>query len=107
MFLYETMTPAGVRVDPEVYCKYAVSVELSTRAARPFFESRSSKSISITDGADSPDFDSTYSVILPATQDVVRTAEGDASRSTALTRSSLGPPSGTAMSPACSAPRNA
>ena len=21
-FLFETMTPAGVRVDPEVYCKY-------------------------------------------------------------------------------------
>src|SRR6516165_10149471 len=94
MFLCETMTTAGARVDPDVYCKYTVSVELSTGAAGPCFESRSSRSTSITDGADSPDFDSTYSAILPATEDVVRTAEGDASRITELTRSSLAPPSG-------------
>ena len=92
MFLCEIMTPAGVRVDPEVYCKYAVSGELSTRAAGAFVESRSSRSTSMTDGADSPDFDSTYSATSPATEDVVRTAEGDASRSTELTRSSLTPP---------------
>ena len=36
MFLCETMTPAGVRVDPDVYCKYAVSVELSSSAAGRF-----------------------------------------------------------------------
>src|SRR5277367_7029957 len=101
------MTPTAVRVDPEVYCKYAVSVEPSTRAAGPFFESRSSKSTSITDGADSPDTDPTYLAISPATLDVVRTTQGDASRSTASTRSSLPPPKGTAMSPACNAPRNA
>ena len=107
MFLCETMTPAGVRVDPEVYWRYMVSVELSTRAAGAGFESRSSRSTSITDRLDSPDFDSTYSARLSATEDVVRTAEGDASRITALTRSSLAPPSGTAMKPACNAPRNA
>ena len=30
------MTPAGVRVDPEVYCKYAMSAELSTSRSGSF-----------------------------------------------------------------------
>ncbi len=57
MFLCEISTPAGVRVDPEVYCKYAMSGRLSASAAGPFWESRSSKSTSMTDGADSPGFE--------------------------------------------------
>src|ERR1700758_3248585 len=95
MFLCEISTPAGVRVDPEVYCKYAMSGRLSASAAGPFGESRSSKSTSITDGADPPGSEPMYSAMLPATEDVVRTEEGDASRRTEIKRSSLAPPSGT------------
>ena len=51
-FPYETMTPAGERVDPEVYCKYAVSEPVPPRALDPLRASRSSKSTSMTDGAD-------------------------------------------------------
>ena len=36
MLSYETTTPFGVRVDPEVYCKYAMSDGLSASAAGPF-----------------------------------------------------------------------
>ncbi|COY27839.1 Uncharacterised protein [Mycobacterium tuberculosis] len=58
-FLFETMTPAGVRVDPEVYCKYAVSgVSLPVGRAPGLRErcreSKSSKSSSTIDGADWP-----------------------------------------------------
>ena len=45
-----------------------------------------------------------YSATLPVTADVVRMAEGDASRSTELTRSSLAPPSGTDSGTAISRP---
>ena len=54
MFLSVIITPAGVRVDPDVYCRYTVSAELSPFAARAFPESRSSKSTSMTDGAGLP-----------------------------------------------------
>ena len=65
MFLYVTMTPTGVRVDPEVYCKYTVSAAFSTLAGDAFFESRSSESTSMSDGTAAPDFDSKYSAISP------------------------------------------
>ncbi len=65
----------------------------------------------MTVGTASPISSSTYSVTLGATADVVRMTEGSVSARTALTRSSwepiCGTESGTAMNPACIAPRNA
>src|ERR1700731_815167 len=105
------MTPAGERVDPDVYCKYAVSARLSIPALDPLRASRSNRSTSTTAGAGPSGCDLTYSATLPATADVVRITEGDASRSTELTRSSLAPPNGTetgtAVSPARNAPKKA
>ena len=109
-FLCEIMTPAGWRVDPEVYCKYA-TLGRSVPAPLPLLEFVSSESISRMAAADSPDCGFAHSLTSPTTADVVRMTDGDASRSTELTRSSAMPPvgtdRGTAMSPACSAPRKA
>src|SRR5271166_1419610 len=56
-FWFETVTPAGVRVDPEVYCKYKISDRSAPPARDPgradlCREFRSSKSTSTIDGAD-------------------------------------------------------
>ena len=44
------ITPAGTRVEPEVYCKYAIPGESWIRAPEPVPESRSSKSTSTIAG---------------------------------------------------------
>lgn len=48
----------------------------------------------MTEGARSPGVNVMHSATSPAIGDVVRMAEGNASRSTEPTRSSLAPPSG-------------
>jgi len=56
-FAFETATPAGVRVEPEVYCKYAVSDPVVPVERGPRDDcraSRSSRSISMIDGAVCP-----------------------------------------------------
>ena len=50
-FLCVTTTPAGWRVEPDVYCRYAVFGWEPTFAAGIRGESKSSASISITRGA--------------------------------------------------------
>ena len=97
-FWCEIMTPAGGRVDPEVYCRYAVSGDRLAPRGGPALASRSSRSTSMMMSGPAI-FGSTYSATSPTTEDVVRTAEGDVSRSTELTRSSLAPPSGTEAGP--------
>src|ERR1700751_3263755 len=96
-FLLVTMTPAGVRVDPDVYCKYMKSAR-SLAAARDlgpvdrWRESRSSQSTSTIDGADFACCDWTDAVTLSMTADVVRTTAGEVSASTEIVRSSWAPP---------------
>src|SRR5580693_370228 len=113
-FLFETRTPAGVRVDPEVYCKYNVSGRSVSPPRDPGREdlcraSRSSKSSSTIDGVDWPCGGFANGLTLSITADVVRITAGEVSASTESVRSSWGPPygtdSGTDMSPACIAPR--
>ena len=48
MFLWDTITPAGVRVDPEVYCSSAILEYALQSGGEIGGESRSSASISIT-----------------------------------------------------------
>ncbi|COW90378.1 Uncharacterised protein [Mycobacterium tuberculosis] len=100
-----------MRVDPEVYCKYAVDGYSSSLKVYPFGASRSSKSTSIIDGGDSPGRRATCCTTSSTADDVVRMATGDESLSTESERSSVTPPcgteSGTAMRPACNAPRKA
>src|SRR5579875_379161 len=111
MLRCDITTPAGTRVDPDVCCKYAVLGRFSRPELDEPRASRSSLSTCTIDGADPPDSDLTYWATVPAIADVVRMTDGDASRRTELTRSSLTPPSGTergtAICPACNAPRNA
>src|ERR1700722_4574000 len=114
-FLYETMTPPGVRVDPEVYCKYTGFDPSSPTVREPGLldeprrESSSSKSSSTIDGADCPACGCPNPATYSMTPDVVRTTAGDVSPSTETVRSSWTPPygteSGTAINPACNAPR--
>ena len=47
-FLCETTTPAGSRVDPDVYCRYAGLLRLRGPVRSRSAESRSSESISTT-----------------------------------------------------------
>src|ERR1700694_2735867 len=95
----ESITPAGTRVEPEVYCRYMVlgasSLLPASRRPEPQGASRSRASTSMTVERASA-FDSvTYSVTLGATADVVRMTDGDVSARTALTRSSCDPTCGT------------
>ena len=81
------------------------------RGPDPLRPSRSRPSTAITTGSTSLVESPRYSVTLGATALVVRMTVGDVSASTALTRSSCAPndgtDSGTAISPACIAPRKA
>src|ERR1700722_12708830 len=111
----ESITPAGTRVEPEVYCRYMVSGASSppgaSRCAEPLRASRSMASTSMTVGTESAVNSATYALTLGATADVVRMTDGDVSARTALTRSSWDPTcgtdSGTAINPAWMAPRKA
>ena len=109
-FRCEIMTPAGERVDPDVYCKYAVPERLS-------LPERAHRAVQVQQ-VDLDDRRRPFARLgldvlgtMPATGDVVSTTVGDESRNTELTRSSLTPPSGTAsgtaICPASIAPRNA
>src|SRR5271167_4762954 len=74
---FETATPAGARVDPEVYCRYNVLDPSSPAPRAPGLddrgrESRSSKSISRIDGAFCPGCGCADSLTSPMTADVVR-----------------------------------
>ena len=92
-FSFETDTPAGVRVDPEVYCKYNVLDPRSLALRAPGLddrgrESRSSKSSSTIGGAFAPASDCADAVTSSMTGDVVRMTAGEVSPSTEIVRSS-------------------
>src|SRR5690242_17241295 len=108
MFSWEITTPAGTRVDPEVYCKYAVLVSAgSDDSSRG--ESRSSESTAMTTGAAWFPWLLAYGETASTAAVVVRITVGAQSVSTDEIRSSWTPyagiESGTAMKPAWTAPR--
>src|ERR1700758_4979206 len=95
MFRWLIMTPAGRRVEPEVYCRYAVVGASFSRKLEEPLASRSSASTSMVVGAAPAPGLPTYSETDSATADVVRITEGEVSSRTALTRSSCAPTCGT------------
>ena len=81
------MTPVGSRVEPELYCKYAVLGKSAVEKLGPPSTSRFIESISMIFGTASRRARWRYSAMSSATADVVSTTEGDVSSKTALIRS--------------------
>ena len=107
---WETITPAGARVEPDVYCRYAGRERTWATGSEETSASKFNASTSTTLGAERPT-SAEYCRTTSATADVVRMTVGAESRRAADTRSSCDPicgtESGTATKPACNAPRNA
>src|ERR1700691_6587458 len=70
-FRCEIITPAGMRVEPEVYCKYAVLGALLIRMLDELSAARSSESTSMIAGTVAMFGCWTYYVQVPATSDIV------------------------------------
>ena len=102
----ETITPAGVRVEPEVYCRYAGPCQESSVSSGVRVASTSTTSTSMTDGAGRPPCGLAYLFTSATAADVVSSIEGALSVRADSTRWSctpiIGTESGTAIMPACS-----
>ena len=109
MFLCVTTTPAGARVEPDVYCRKATFACAWGVWYGGGGLSKSSASTSITSGEPGTSRQGGHHGVDGRTTSVI-TATGAQSFSAPETRSScapnIGTGSGTAMSPASSAPRS-
>ena len=103
-------TPAGVRVDPDVYCRYAIASVSSGVGVNAAPTESGSASIAIIRGRRCRGSVRRKSPTDPAAEVVVSTTVGSASPSTASRRSvwpgRSGANSGTAMAPAWMAAKN-
>src|SRR5258708_34627616 len=99
-FRCEITTPVGVRVDPDVYCRYAGLERTYGTGSISLAVSRSKESTSTTRGAEWPSWPRAYPVTSSTTADVVRIATGEEPRRAEETRSSWLPACGTERGPA-------